>query len=139
MGTNYYTVEKSLTMPNLIQEEGCTDVLHIGKSSFGWCFMLRIHPEIGIVDLGSWSSWLVDGSRVILDEYYNKINFMYLYGIITDRRRILPPNFVDERSSKWYSQNFAQPGPNGLVRNALGNGCVGHGDGTYDLFVGDFS
>lgn len=141
MGTNFYTVKKSKVDANLQLEqvEGCTDILHIGKSSFGWCFALRVHPEIGIVDLGSWSPWLVDSSRVIVDENCNEIDFMDLYKTITDRKRILPENFLDVRSPTWYSRNFAEPGPNGLTRTILGGMCIGHGDGPFDIFVGDFS
>lgn len=47
MGTNYYWIEPC---------EHCMRVsrLHIGKQSFGWVFLLRLHPADG---LGSWAEW----------------------------------------------------------------------------------
>lgn len=117
------------------------DFLHIGKSSYGWCFALRIHPGHGIFDLGSWAPWLVDESRVILDEYGRAIDFIDLYEKITDRRRLADPTTgsLPEKDDEWYHTNYAVIGPNGLARHTLGHGCVGHGDGTYDLIEGVFS
>ena len=41
---------------------------------------------------------------------------------------------------EWFMQNNAEHGPNGLVRSKIdGHHCIGHGAGTWDLEVGDFS
>lgn len=149
MGTNFYSVDREKLLregwENLRdrrrRREFDPDVIHIGKSSFGWCFALRIYPAEGITDLGSWARWLVDESRIILDEYEGEISFTDLYSRITDRKRPAGPlpSRPPEKDDAWYRSNSAVPGPNGLARHSLGNGCVSHGDGTYDLIEGEFS
>ena len=39
----------------------------------------------------------------------------------------------------FYRSNCAEPGLNSLVRAKLNQYCIGHGNGTYDYFLGDFS
>jgi hypothetical protein len=53
MGTNYYLTEER----NRCEHCGRADVInrwHIGKSSGGWAFKLRIHPSDGIKNLEDW-------------------------------------------------------------------------------------
>jgi hypothetical protein len=57
MGTNFY-----LKSPD-------AEPLHIGKSSAGWCFSLRVYPEYGINNLEDWLDLLCDPYAVIEDEY----------------------------------------------------------------------
>lgn len=145
MGTNFYTVSRGYYdnclvlgtswRDGLYQYLKGNEVLHIGKSSMGWCFALRIHPRIGITDLASWSPWLMDPSRIILNEYSEEISFISLYERITDRKG--PGN--SSRDPSWLRSNHAQVGPAGLARHTIGVGCVAHGDGTYDLVEGEFS
>ena len=49
MGTNYYWYSDPCPTCQHSQEE-----LHIGKSSSGWAFNLRIHPDKGINSLADW-------------------------------------------------------------------------------------
>jgi hypothetical protein len=50
MGTNYY-----LEIDNVCSHCGRGDTeLHIGKSSAGWVFFLRIYPDEGINSLEDW-------------------------------------------------------------------------------------
>jgi hypothetical protein len=35
--------------------------------------------------------------------------------------------------------NHAERGPNNLLRHQIGEGCIGHGAGTWDLIEGGFS
>ena len=45
-----------------------------------------------------------------------------------------------DRPAQWWVQNHhAIPGPNGLLRHRIGEHCIGHGDGTWDLIRGEFS
>ena len=138
MGTNYY-----LTTPKCDkcghQEEG----KHIGKSSFGWCFSLRVYPEEAnehgngaILDLDGWKTAWSDPKFVIVDEYGTEIHPDDMLTYITNRSWHAS-NVKDEL---WYEQNHACPGPNGLVRHKVdGRFCIGHGDGTWDYIVGEFS
>ena len=103
--------------------------LHIGKSSAGWCFALHVIPEEGINDLEDWRAlWLQPGAR-IEDEYGDPVNADMIEGVITER--------VTEQH--FHRKNHSQRGPNWLLRHAIGNGCVKHGDGTWDCVEGDFS
>ena len=132
MGTIFYLVDKSTYErdPRSWRKEA----IHIGKSSFGWCFALRIHPEIGIFDLGDWSLRLMDPGQMIIDEYGQIMEFMDLYKTITERE-----GWGRAASPEWLAKNSAAPGPNRLVRHTIGYGCVAHGLGTWDLVEGEFS
>ncbi len=128
MGTNYYLHE--FICPTC----GRTDEgRHIGKSSGGWCFGLHVYPEEGINDLADWEKrW---ATREIRDEYGCVIPPAVMADVITNR------NWSDSRprTPGWYSANYSEPGPNGLARHLIGHGCIGHGEGTWDLIVGEFS
>jgi hypothetical protein len=119
MGTNYYLHFKG-------------EKIHIGKSSGGWCFALHVYPEHGIRDLDDWVQAFKYGT--IFNEYDDPISVDGMMWTITDR--------------KWHSEDFtddfleanqAERGPNGLLRSQIGRGCIGHGSGTWDLIVGEFS
>ena len=131
MGTNYYLYEKP-PCPCCKREY---PELHIGKSSGGWCFSLHIYPEEGINDLKDWKILWVKQDAVIKDEYGKEISPVAMLDIIKNRE------WVDRLiSSEWYEENQAEPGPNGLARSKVdGRRCIGHGKGTWDLFVGEFS
>ncbi len=127
MGTNYYEV----------LEESCPTCgrggaeRHIGKSSGGWCFALHVYPEEGINDWPDWQARL----RHIRDEYGDDISPEDLVAIVTNRKWLRDkPN-----PPAWYRENHAERGPNGLARHRVGVHCIGHGAGTWDLIVGDFS
>lgn len=129
MGTNYY-----------LQEETCAhcgrgpDKLHIGKSSAGWCFALHIIPEIGLTDLDAWRERWNRPGAVITDEYDDIITPEKMESNILNRSWK-----GSELGSRWFALNHAAPGPNGLARHEIGRYCAGHGNGTYDLMLGEFS
>lgn len=137
MGTNYYLHRESDTCPHC----GRTDnPLHIGKSSIGWCFALHVMPEDGINDLDDWRRlWEQDGA-VIKNECGDIEEPEDMLHII--RARHWQNHGVPFGYPSWeefYRMNHAAPGPNGLVRHAIGGDCIGHGDGTWDLITGEFS
>jgi len=114
MGTNYYFHEQ----PDC---ECCGrpfEEIHIGKSSGGWCFSLHVIPEMGINTLADWEKlWTKEGSY-IKDEYGRIISIENMREIITERR--------------WRGE-FPQ-------RHQIdGIHCIGHGDGTWDYVLGEFS
>lgn len=129
MGTNYYV--------NFVDEK-----IHIGKSSSGWCFSLRLIPTRGIYSLEDWID--IFKSSTITDEYGQEISTYSMIDIIVDRQgtdfqktRKVPMGF-----SSWeefHLINESEFGPNGLVRFKIdGVNCIGHGDGTWDLLTGEF-
>ena len=129
MGTNYYILDNS---------EKCNQCghgekrIHIGKSSDGWCFALHVFPP-EINDLQDWIE--IFKKNQIIDEYGSNISIENMIETITLRS-------VEKRNldKDFHRYNFSQDGPNGLVRSIRDPAfCIGHGDGTWDLMVGDFS
>ena len=103
-----------------------------GKSSGGWCFSLHVTDTIRSLD--DWKEEWQNG--IILDEYDSEISQEDMLGIITVRswasKRPMTPEELD--------RNHAFYGPNGLLRHRIEAGhCIGHGDGTWDLIMGEFS
>jgi hypothetical protein len=127
MGTNYYLHYNKCDKCGRFKER------HIGKSSGGWCFGLHVYPEEHINDLPEWEFLWQTGE--IFDEYGEKITPTEMKRIITERK--WNGSNLDKT---WFSRNSAEPGPNDLARFQIdGKHCIGHGAGTWDLEVGDFS
>lgn len=81
------------------------------------------------------------GSRIEAS-YQGEITVEDMLKIITDRAR--PQLSVGRRSKRlqaeWNKNNHAIDGPNGLRRAELEEDrVIGHGEGTWDYFVGEFS
>ena len=137
MGTNYYLEAQSPC-------ECCGrpyQALHIGKSSAGWCFSLHVIPEEGIKTLDDWKKkW--EGKR-IFNEYDDDVPPEEMLDTITNRAwkngfRKIPFGYADWES--FHIDNHSEPGPNGLLRHRLSDHhCIGHGEGTWDYIIGDFS
>lgn len=130
MGTNYYLVGKS-SVCGCCGHESKEPDRHIGKSSGGWCFSLHVYPEEGINTLNDWIGLFETGK--ILNEYGEEETKNDMVSIITERSWNKHPDTV------FCTMNHAEPGPNNLARHKLGEYCIGHGEGTYDYIVGDFS
>lgn len=139
MSTNYY-----------VEFNG--EKLHVGKSSVGWHFAVRVYPDKQINNLNDWLELLVDIRHSLTDEYDQQVSFTDLVMTITDRCNIYPAQEsiasmvgfgLYESVQHFLDVNQAEIGVNGLLRSRIENfahgGCVGHGKGTWDYFVGDFS
>ena len=142
MGTNYYSVKRGVEELDsdafwALRDEDSDQTLHIGKSSAGWCFSLHVIPERGINTLTDWIRVFIDPERVIVDEYRTLVDLSQIMRVITARGRKDPCTWDQER----LDMNYAEPGPNNLVRHKIDteNGCIGHGDGTWDYITGRFS
>jgi len=81
MGTNYYMRE------NICNSCGRYNELHIGKSSYGWAFSLRIYIDENIRTLSDWKKLWQDPKNLIFDEYDNAITVDEMISCITDRQR----------------------------------------------------
>lgn len=144
MGTNYYLhAPKCITCGHEPEEP-----IHLGKSSHGWTFALRIRPEEGI---DNWSKLLLmielrvaEGYR-IEDEYDNPVSTRKFIDLVTvrSRERVLTNEDVQRMGYRdlesFYVSNQAERGPNNLTRSIVNHRCIGHGAGTYSYFVTDFS
>jgi hypothetical protein len=135
MGTNFYARTNICKCCNRYDER------HIGKSSAGWCFSLHVHPDDGIKSLDDWQK-IFDNGAELRDEYGAEITPSGMMKIITERW------FTNEDRPYGYSswdtfhrENHSEHGPNGLLRHRIDglSGCIGHGPGTWDLIVGEFS
>jgi hypothetical protein len=131
MGTNYYWHERH-ACPTCDRP---FEALHIGKSSGGWCFSLHVYPDDGIRDLPDWEERFARAGSWIDDEYGSPVTAAEMRRTIADRGRPEWPS----GSTFDYASNGAEPGPKNLVRHRIGRHCVGHGAGTWDLIIGDFS
>lgn len=131
MGTNYYL--SSEPCPHCGRRQ---PVRHIGKSSAGWCFALHVYQDEGIKDLADWDVLFSQEGAVISSDHGVTLTRDQMIAVITERKW--------ERDAYWttekYRENCAQRGPNGLTRSIVDYVlCIGHGEGTWDLCVGDFS
>lgn len=140
MGTNYYLMQKSkcpMCSMGHVNEE-----MHIGKSSAGWVFALRVYPDRGINTLYGWLPLLCDPEATIIDEYRKPVSFAYLIMQITARKGGIVDSAGIPFSPRWLYENQAVPGPNGLVRakpeTNRSTHVIWHGEGTWDYHVGDF-
>ena len=147
MGTNYYWYEKS--------ECPCChrpyEPLHIGKSSSGWCFSLHIYPDKNINNLDDWKKLLNKPESYILDEYDRETSYTEMIEIITERSTDIDWDTVNDvyfqglygdysGEDDFHAENSSQRGPNGLLRHRIyPYHCIGHGEGTWDYIIGDFS
>ncbi len=140
MGTNYYLYPRGRcpccgSLPD--------ERLHIGKSSAGWCFSLRV--DDGHKDLDDWIAEWSESGAYIEDEYGNEVTKEAMFRIITER---CAPGQVPKRPEKPYGYsswdefhlaNGSEDGPCGLIRRKVdGTFCIGHGDGPWDLVRGEF-
>ena len=133
MGTNYYLYE---TPP--CKECGRPyEPKHIGKSSAGWYFSLHVIPEEGINELEDWKKLWNHKGAIIKDEYGTTFDKTIIEKEITERGIFEGPS---KESKRWLAENSAENCPNGLSRARIdGRHCIGHGKGTWDLIIGEFS
>ncbi len=135
MGTNYYLIHRKPTCHCCGHKK---EPLHIGKSSYGWCFSLHVEPGIEDFppDLYGWEVLFGSDKYYIEDEYGDKLTVDEMMDEITKRSHPNPNSWDDYR----LEDNGAEPGPNNLVRHKVdGRHCVGHGEGTWDYITGEFS
>lgn len=190
MGTNYYLIVKKPYNENdklcKYQEDSCVSVLkngyvynefyyptiedmnkdyeyklHIGKSSYGWHFLLCTYPELNINNLNDWKKLFE--SNKIEDEYGDEITCNNMIITITCRsRQGWDESKKDEyekecmqtlnSSMGWLgshydtyddflNENSAERGFNGLLKHkSFGYRKITNDGGTYDLtYDWDFS
>lgn len=131
MGTNWYLVKQEM-VSNILARDSLpydhwtamshvhgTGVLHIGKSSGGWRFSLHVMPEHGIHDFMDWMAMATDPEWIIMNEYLDIINYVELIQLVAYRQS------SPQRELKYHTID--------------GRHCIGHGSGTWDLILGNFS
>lgn len=139
MGTNYYH------HTNICGHCGRGDEpKHIGKSSGGWCFSLHVYPDQGIRTLEDWERIFRGHGTLIKDEYERVISADEMVDVIRnrswkERSKNTPPTLYTSWD-QFHEKNLSEFGPNGLMRHKVDmKYCIGHGEGTWDLLIGEFS
>lgn len=141
MGTNYYATITGTPCETCGHDPEARE-LHIGKSSAGWCFALHVepndpeHPH----DRADWHAMLCRDDVTITNEYGDTLTYAQMCAIIEDRSR--PERGAPYGYLSWddfHRLNQSEWGPNNLIRARIGRYCIGHGAGTWDLHVGEFS
>lgn len=137
MGTNYYLHRN--TCPTCGHSD---EPIHIGKSSGGWCFSLHVIPEDGINTLNDWYKE-ISKDGIVKNEYDEIVTIDELRDIVQNRGRDEKWESKPAGYSSWqkfHSENYSEQGPNGLLRHKIdGSHCIGHGEGTWDFIIGEFS
>jgi hypothetical protein len=133
MGTNYYLHTGDCKCCGHSGE-----VLHIGKSSAGWHFLLHVHPDKKIHDLADWEPKFNAGG-VIMDEHGDVIEPKQMMDIIIGRSKTVSWWEVPQGWESWESFHLANQSERGL------HGLIAHRYkakrtyGTYDITEIDFS
>jgi hypothetical protein len=80
------------------------EMLHIGKDSYGWKFMLHSIPQKGLVDFKSWSQML-DSCQSIYDEYGDMVSTNKMKAIILKVNNHKPSQEEKDRMIKFADMN----------------------------------
>jgi hypothetical protein len=136
MGTNYYWHRADTNKCECCGRSDKYSPVHIGASFAGWCFMLHVSKgeQFPPSSFEDWKDLFYWDSSHIEDEYGNHVSAEDMIREIENR------SCTYSRDKFNYTLNDAEPGPGNLVRCKV-NGwhCIGHGEGTWDYIVGDFS
>lgn len=151
MGTNYYLHINAC--PTCQRGDG---VVHIGKSSGGWCFSLHVadprlehdptfdalidQPEalqaVGLDgpprNFADWLLLILSSGADMRDEHGSEMRPAEMIRRIAFRGSGRSDPVEMER-------NNAEPGPRGLWRHRINQYCIGHGEGSWDYVTGNFS
>lgn len=147
MGTNYYLYEPDTNHCSCCGRYDAGRKLHIGRSLFGWCFALHVdypigendwEPRIGVSSLDDWKNLFKIPGNVIKDENGKVISVEDMIQIITERKS--DQSRPIKRAISAIGKTIGESGPNGLIRSKIDKEhCIGHGEGTWDYIVGEFS
>ncbi len=122
MSTNYYLHKPSSTQCNHCghDPESENNIIHIGKSSYGWCFALHVNPALGINTLEDWKAKWIEAGVQITNEYGDPVTTQDMLSIITERDVFCEKGLEPER-------------------HKLDQYCLGNGEGSWDYMIGEFS
>jgi len=145
MGTNYYMYwSEGDVCPHCGRGEKQKEY-HLGKSLAGWCFALHVDPELSINNLYDLERFYTLTDNVIIkNEYRTIISWVEFINVVKNREFTRdfenPPPALYDSWKEFHRENNSVSGPNGLVRSKIdGKHCVGHGEGTWDYILGEFS
>lgn len=137
MGTNYYWISETETDRCYTCHNVVPARRHIGKSSAGWVFGLHVYPEEREApqDFIGWKNLFYSGTGHIVNEYDDLVTIDDMIETITEREWARPKNWKKQEATP-----YGVHGPSGLWRHKIQDRfCIGHGEGTWDYMVGEFS
>lgn len=148
MGTNYFWTRRENCCEHCNRAD--EETLHIGKSSAGWHFSLRVYPDEGINTLEDWKARFAEPNSVIKDEYGEVQSVAEMIATITERGRdktleecLVANGYMFYNSvQEMLTKNSAVRGKKNLMAhdpNTRYKHCIGHGEGTWDYIIGEFS
>lgn len=149
MSINYYLV-KSVQRSQPAATQNQLMRLHIGLDSAGWNFALHAYPDKGI---STWADWLdvfeQNSDLQIIDEYGLPVPVSEFIDIVTKRQPLSSPF-----SKEFLKRNQCTVSEYGLASAYLDleaisslatcpaqrvtTGCISHGEGTWEMLIGDF-
>lgn len=128
MGVNYY-----VSNPKTPDRFG----MHIGKSSGGWCFSLRVYPEYSLTTFQHWLDFLAKLPEPCVMDGEGGFYTVAQFKRVVENRMWAHANSAFVR--KYLDSGEAVMGRNGLLSVPVdGVHCVGHGEGTWDYIAVDF-
>ena len=74
MSTNYY-----------VTDTRTGNELHFGKSSVGWAFNVRQHPDLGLETLYDWLAYMTQPAMRVSDEYRREVTVEELLRVVMHR------------------------------------------------------
>jgi hypothetical protein len=98
MSTNFY-----------VQVAADNEELHFGKSSSGWVFTVRQHPEQGLFTLYDWMSLLASPYNTVRNEYGKDVDVADLMNTVMNRsgqRRGPASNGKTRGEGSWDYANY---------------------------------
>lgn len=99
MGTNFYWISGKQPCKECGRVADDAE-MHIGKSSAGWAFALRIHPDKGIKNLYDWIRIFAKGDGYIKDEYGKEVATRDMLNNIMNRSHPMGLNYSRTNNSK---------------------------------------
>ena len=128
MGTNYYLKTEQCQCCGLHDER---NTMHIGKSSYGWCFSLHV---------GKWLNDLEDGPEAHTLEDWQALWSRPGWVIMNEYDEVVTPEeMLRVITMRGGEHGYCNDGVE-LERHTIGGKhCLGHGPGTYDYIAGEFS
>ena len=148
MGTNYYMVKGDHPPeghydhplnPLLKYGTGRPPMIHIGKSSGGWCFSLHVYPDFGVHTLADWKHFaarLVGEGWRVDDEYGTEHTLDDLWRVVEREGWEKKDELCRVAERVGWEQKMGRA----LTRHEVDSTyCIGHGEGLYDYIVGEFS
>lgn len=147
MGTNYYvrSDDPDFEYPFGLTEQATDEGLHIGKSSMGWHFAMRVYPEQGIMsftDMHYMVTIALINGAAIYDEYNQRQDFYWFFKWIREERKdnVTEDDLDRMKAGRHVTSDVELDKKNGLLMHSVYDGfCIGrHFQYPISYMAGEF-